>query len=958
MEQSVSTISQLDRERDAALVASGVAAASSVKGGRNTGSGSNLSSAENATGNVGGNFAKPGENNTLSDEAADAGGENGVGGKINSSTPDGSLNKYWVSPMDPANAEDMVVIHVCDETRQISKDFCCKRDILVRHMKYFEKFLQENESGYDDIDISVHCDVEIFEWLMTYIHKPDKPPTLEKSIVVSILISSEFLQMDTLVEHCLVHIANTLNETIRLPIDLSCISDKIINRLAALTHPKALASTKDRKDKILNKLYKRRVELDFSRKSGARGGVRTIAASLTCCRYCGMVYLDNWVSMLNCKKSPLAIDFNGRLVKTHSSIPGWSLTAYLKSLHTAGMNWDAIYWHVWASCQVFQVGDFVVSVIETDRYTIEPDGLLIHPPAVCALSGGGGGGGGNSGGNGDYPTGGGLGGTSLGVSFSFIDDGAAATGEENKGDGRGSPLALPPRPAEFREPVGMCLSADEEVLYGSKWVQQQQQNNAAALPSSPSHTNDPAANAGTGADSSSRPKGSSFKLRISQAEYKTAAAQITPTLNPNRPAEVLPPSIYELICSQTKYIISASNRSIVQKTCQQVLLVAAKTDESESPFNYSATLWGDNDYYFGAGLGPGNTDGGADGQDNERGRSRSPPGREGRVKEKAGKVLSSKSQTRASGKGGSGGSGGNNVGRDSSNSDREGKSRGKRDNSQDSRDSNSSGSGSDADSQAGGGVDKGGGDSDRNNKKGGGKLLERRSRSMGALASNRKGGVGGHKGGGGSGAGGQSSRGLRRVVVNPGEKKFRITMLTEPVKGRQMAMFKNVPPDVVRKLHMSCGSVRGIWLMPHPLQLYPRSFADNMAQVYESNLNANKKHEWAMDLVREFDEKRLDRWEVFLAGRRDVTESNARSPSAARAIALLKQNNSAAGSWGSTSGAGGTASSGKGGGAVDAGTAASAAAAGKQTIADAIKLNRLYYADKGRQPTFPLTNNQ
>lgn len=30
-----------------------------------------------------------------------------------------------------------------------------------------------------------------------------------------------------------------------------------------------LAETKDRKDKILNKLYKRRVELDFSRKTGS-----------------------------------------------------------------------------------------------------------------------------------------------------------------------------------------------------------------------------------------------------------------------------------------------------------------------------------------------------------------------------------------------------------------------------------------------------------------------------------------------------------------------------------------------------------------------------------------------------------------------------------------------------------------------------------------------------------------
>ena len=93
---------------------------------------------------------------------------------VDSTEASADAHKYWVSPIDPTKSEDVVVIHVCDETRQISKDFCCKRDILVKHMKYFEKFLQENESGYDDIDISVHCDVDIFEWLMSYIHKPDK----------------------------------------------------------------------------------------------------------------------------------------------------------------------------------------------------------------------------------------------------------------------------------------------------------------------------------------------------------------------------------------------------------------------------------------------------------------------------------------------------------------------------------------------------------------------------------------------------------------------------------------------------------------------------------------------------------------------------------------------------------------------------------------------------------------
>jgi hypothetical protein len=147
--------------------------------------------------------------------------------------------KYWNMEEDGSRGEgDVVIIHVCDENQQISKDFCCKRDILVKHMKYFEKFLAENENGYDDIDISVHCDVEIFEWLMTYIHEPDTPPKIEKSIIVSILISSEFLQMESLVDLCIQHVAGNLSEIIKLPIDLSCISEKLVNRIAFITQPK------------------------------------------------------------------------------------------------------------------------------------------------------------------------------------------------------------------------------------------------------------------------------------------------------------------------------------------------------------------------------------------------------------------------------------------------------------------------------------------------------------------------------------------------------------------------------------------------------------------------------------------------------------------------------------------------------------------------------------------------
>ena len=59
----------------------------------------------------------------------------------------------------------MIIIHVCDENKKLNKDFKCEKNLLVKNMKYFEKYLMDQKS-IDDIDISVHCDIGIFDWLM------------------------------------------------------------------------------------------------------------------------------------------------------------------------------------------------------------------------------------------------------------------------------------------------------------------------------------------------------------------------------------------------------------------------------------------------------------------------------------------------------------------------------------------------------------------------------------------------------------------------------------------------------------------------------------------------------------------------------------------------------------------------------------------------------------------------
>jgi hypothetical protein len=51
---------------------------------------------------------------------------------------------------------------------KIKRDFKCKRVMLLTYMRYFEQYLKDDNS-VEQLDISVHCDVKIFEWLMRYV---------------------------------------------------------------------------------------------------------------------------------------------------------------------------------------------------------------------------------------------------------------------------------------------------------------------------------------------------------------------------------------------------------------------------------------------------------------------------------------------------------------------------------------------------------------------------------------------------------------------------------------------------------------------------------------------------------------------------------------------------------------------------------------------------------------------
>ena len=180
------------------------------------------------------------------------------------------------------------MIHVFDENRKVNKDFTCEKDLLVTHMKYFEKYLTEATS-VDDIDISVHCDIKIFEWLMKYLKQKDQPideqgPKLDIKNVISILISSDFLQMKGLVQECIDFVIDNLHDVVRLPIDMNCLNQNLIKRIANQVTIERLDDLVDKRDKLTSKLFMKKLQSLINTSEGSTQSGVTV---LNRCIYCG-----------------------------------------------------------------------------------------------------------------------------------------------------------------------------------------------------------------------------------------------------------------------------------------------------------------------------------------------------------------------------------------------------------------------------------------------------------------------------------------------------------------------------------------------------------------------------------------------------------------------------------------------------------------------------------------------
>ena len=185
----------------------------------------------------------------------------------------------------------------------------------------------------EDVDISVHCDVQIFDWLMRYVKRdgPKTTPKLEPSNAVSILISSDFLKMETLVQECIEYCAQNLEDIVATPCNMNCIQDRLLTNLCNKFNHNQLENMRDKKDKIRSRLFAKKIEQLFDSKSDYSDSQHN-ACTLYKCQYCHKLLINPLQSKIRCTGSRLCINSRGEIVYKHARDISWDVNDYVISL--------------------------------------------------------------------------------------------------------------------------------------------------------------------------------------------------------------------------------------------------------------------------------------------------------------------------------------------------------------------------------------------------------------------------------------------------------------------------------------------------------------------------------------------------------------------------------------------------------------------------------------------------
>ena len=141
-------------------------------------------------------------------------------------------------------AEQQVRIIVTDLPKRQTRTFQCDVQSVKKTMSYFCRVIELQQAGLQPTElltIHVNCDITIFAWLMEYIS--NQYPAFSVQNVVSLILSSHFLQMDTLRSDASDFLVANLATVLLSDVNMECVPNSLLTMISERMTFEALAVT-------------------------------------------------------------------------------------------------------------------------------------------------------------------------------------------------------------------------------------------------------------------------------------------------------------------------------------------------------------------------------------------------------------------------------------------------------------------------------------------------------------------------------------------------------------------------------------------------------------------------------------------------------------------------------------------------------------------------------------------
>ncbi|XP_022452959.2 uncharacterized protein KIAA1841 homolog isoform X3 [Delphinapterus leucas] len=170
----------------------------------------------------------------------------------------------------------------------------------------------------------------------------------EPGNVISILISSEFLKMDSLVEQCIQYCHKNMNAIVATPCNMNCINANLLTRIADLFTHSEIDDLKDKKDKFRSKLFCKKIERLFDPEYLNPDSQNNAATLYRCC-LCKKLLTKETERRIPCIPGKINVDQHGNIIYIHIRDKTWDVHEYLNSLSEELKSWRDVYWRLWGT---------------------------------------------------------------------------------------------------------------------------------------------------------------------------------------------------------------------------------------------------------------------------------------------------------------------------------------------------------------------------------------------------------------------------------------------------------------------------------------------------------------------------------------------------------------------------------------------------------------------------------